>query len=227
MPKPMTKAQRRTRRPTGGRGPRFGARPATFRGPFTEAYRWLCMAYLYAGGWRMEGDWPGARKVVAIAAPHTSNWDGINMIAAAGYYRIKFSWMGKASLVKGPFGGMVRWLGCVPVERSGGGDVVAQTAAAFDAADELILAIAPEGTRDRVTAWKTGLYHIAVGAGVPILPTVLDYGRRRVLIAPLIEPTGDYANDLPKMQAPYKDAEGLIPDRWVAPGTGDPAGGGD
>ncbi|MEM7767721.1 MAG: 1-acyl-sn-glycerol-3-phosphate acyltransferase [Pseudomonadota bacterium] len=200
-----------------GQGPRFGARPAPFRGPFSELYRWLCMGFLYTGGWRMEGDWPGAAKVVAVAAPHTSNWDGINMIAAAGYYRIKFSWMGKASLVKGPFGGIVRWLGCVPVDRSGSNDIVAQMAAAFEASDRLVLAISPEGTRDRVNRWKTGLYHIAVGAGVPIMPTVLDYGRRCITIAPLLQPTGNYDADLPKIEAPYVHAEGKFPSRWAAP----------
>lgn len=199
------------------RGPRFAARPAPYRGPATELYRWACMAFLWAGGWRMQGDWPDLAKAVAIAAPHTSNWDGINMIAAAGYYRVQFSWMGKASLVKGPLGGMVRWLGCVPVDRSGGQNIVAQTTEAFRRADRLILAISPEGTRDRVTAWKSGLYHIAVGAGVPILPTVLDYGARTITVAPAIAPTGDYDTDLPTLQAPYTGAVGKHPDRWSAP----------
>jgi len=199
------------------RGPRFAARPAPYRGPFSEAWRWGCMAFLWAGGWRMQGDWPGIDKAVAVAAPHTSNWDGINMIAAAGYYRVKFSWMGKASLVRGPFGGIVRWLGCVPVERASRNDLVAATARAFQTADRLILAIAPEGTRERVTHWKSGLYHIAMGAGVPILPTVLDYGARTITIAPLVTPTGDYDADLPRIQAPYARAEGKHPAKWAAP----------
>ncbi|MEO1787349.1 MAG: 1-acyl-sn-glycerol-3-phosphate acyltransferase [Pseudomonadota bacterium] len=200
------------------KGSRFGARPAPFRGPFSEIYRWACTAYLYIGGWRMEGDWPGDPKLVAVAAPHTSNWDGINMIAAAGFYRIKFSWMGKASLVKGPFGGVVRWLGCIPVDRKAAADLVDQMADAYAARDSLILAIAPEGTRDRVETWKTGLYRIAVAAGVPILPTVLDYGRKRIALGQIVHPTGDYDADLPLIQAAYRGAEGKFPDRSVPVG---------
>ncbi len=206
--------------PAGGpaAGPRFGARPAPYRGPVSEAWRWACMAYLWSGGWRLDGDWPTVDKLVAIAAPHTSNWDGLNMIAAAGCYRVKLSWMGKASLVRGPFGGVVRWLGCVPVDRSGGNDLVAQMARAFGEADRLVLAIAPEGTRERVTEWRSGLYHIAMAAGVPILPTVLDYGQRCITVAPLITPSGDYDTDLPLIQAPYRGARGKFNHRWVEVG---------
>ncbi|MEO0982796.1 MAG: hypothetical protein AAFX03_09120 [Pseudomonadota bacterium] len=106
---------------------RATAHPAPYRGVFSEMFRWICKGYLRLGGWTLHGDWPGVSKAVAVAAPHTSNWDGVNMIAAAGAYRVKFSWMGKKSLTKGPLGGLVRWLGCVPVDRSGGQDVVAQT----------------------------------------------------------------------------------------------------
>lgn len=194
---------------------RLSARPAPFRGPFAELYRWLCTAYLKASGWRMEGDWPDAKKVVAVAAPHTSNWDGINMIAAAGYYRVKFSWMGKKSLTQGPFGGIMKWLGCVPVDRASSNDVVAQMADAFRDSERLVLAISPEGTRDRVETWKTGLYHIAHTAGVPIIPTVLDYGQKRIALGPLIQTSGDYEADLPAIQAPYRGATGKHPERWV------------
>ena len=99
-------------------------RPAPSLGFFSDAYRQLCRLFLKVTGWKVEGDWPAIDKMVLIAAPHTSNWDGIYMLAAAGYYRIPLRWMGKASLTTGPFGGFVKWLGCVPVDRSQAQDIV-------------------------------------------------------------------------------------------------------
>ena len=116
----------------------------------------------------MEGDWPADPKAVVICAPHTSNWDGIWMLAAAGAWRFTLRYMGKKSLTEGPFGWLVRWTGCIPVDRAKSNDLVAQMARAFAAEDRLMLAIPPEGTRGRVEKWKSGFYHIAVGANVPI-----------------------------------------------------------
>ena len=141
------------------------ARPAPYRGAGAELYRWLGAGWLRLTGWTMAGDWPDLPQMVLVAAPHTSNWDGINMLAAAGYYRIKLRWMGKASLTKGLFGGMVRWAGCVPIDRSRSNDVVAEMRAAFAANAAMVLAVPPEGTRSHTTAWKSGFYHIAHGAG--------------------------------------------------------------
>ena len=186
-------------------------------GPFAGPWRQVCRAYLALTGWRVEGDWPEAAKAVLVAAPHTSNWDGINMLAAAGFYRVKLRWIGKASLVRGPFGGLVRWLGCVPVERRAPGGVVGQMAEAFAEADRLILAVPPEGTRHRVETWKTGFYQIAVAADVPIILSVLDYGTKTIRIAGLVTPTGAYDEDLPAIQAPYATATGRYADKFAPP----------
>ena len=172
----------------------------------------MCTAFLKGMGWTIIGDWPREHaKLVLIAAPHTVNMDGINMLAAAGYYRVKLSWMGKASLVKGPFGGIVRWLGCVPVDRSQANDLVAQMKTAFDGAGSLYLAIPPEGTRALVPGWKTGFYHIAHTAEVPILPTILDYGSKTIRLGDLFVATGDIDTDLPLLQANYRGARGKKP----------------
>ena len=109
------------------------ARPAPSRGLGTEIVRGISAAYLKLGGWRMHGDWPALDKAVLVAAPHTSNWDGLNMLAAAGYYRVKLRWMGKASLTRGPFGWLIKALGCVPIDRSQSNDVVRVMADAFAA----------------------------------------------------------------------------------------------
>lgn len=191
------------------------ARPAAFRGPFSELWRLLCTAYLAVAGWKMRGDWPrDVPKMVLIAAPHTSNWDGINMLAAAGYYRAPLKWMGKKELTTGPFGGIVKWLGCVPVDRKssktgGGGDLVRQMKAAFDASPRMALAVAPEATRAATREWKSGFYHIAHAAGVPLVVSVLDYGTKTISLAGAVTPSGDYAADLPHIKAYYDGAKGL------------------
>jgi 1-acyl-sn-glycerol-3-phosphate acyltransferase len=192
------------------------ARPAPFRGVGSEIVRWISAAYLKLGGWKIQGDWPPLDKAVLVAAPHTSNWDGLNMLAAAGYYRVKLRWMGKASLTRGPFGGLIKALGCVPIDRSQSNDVVRAMADALAASDRMLLAIPPEGTRSAVREWKSGFYHIAVAAGVPILMTVLDYGTKRISIAAVLYPSGDYEADLAVIRGHYAAAEGKNAEKFVA-----------
>ena len=186
------------------------ARPGPYRGIGAEMLRWLCTVFLGLGGWKMRGDWPALPKAVLLAAPHTSNWDGLNMLMAAGYYRVGLRWMGKKSLTTGPFGRVMLWLGCVPIDRSASHDVVQAMVDAFAAEDGMILAIPPEGTRSLTREWKTGFYHIACQAGVPIILTVLDYGSKTIRVAGLFHPTGDYEADLPVIRAPYDGAVGKV-----------------
>lgn len=201
------------------------ARPGAFRGALSELWRLLCTAYLALSGWKMRGDWPRELpKMVLIAAPHTSNWDGINMLATAGFYRVSLKWMGKQELTAGPLGGIVRWLGCVPVDRKGGTDLVAQMAAAFAAVPRMVLAIPPEGTRAAVNEWKTGFYHIALAAGAPLVISVLDYGTRTIRISGSLVPSGDYTADLALIKSHYDGATGLRGGKFLLErGSGDPS----
>jgi 1-acyl-sn-glycerol-3-phosphate acyltransferase len=167
------------------------ARSAPYAGLFPEFVRGLSWLYLKATGWRVGSDWPAQiPKSVIVAAPHTSNWDGLTMVAIAGWYRVKLSWMGKASLVKGPLGWLVKRSGCVPVERSTSQDVVEQMRRAFAASATLHLAVAPEGTRNANPNWKTGFYHIARSAGVKGRTTTVAPSRRvRSSRSGIISPT--------------------------------------
>ena len=184
------------------------ARPAPSRGLGAEVVRWLSTGYLTLAGWKMRGDWPALDKAVLVAAPHTSNWDGLNMLAAAGYYRVRLRWMGKKSLTEGPFGGLIKALGCVPIDRDGHHDVVKTISDAFAAERRMVLAIPPEGTRSAVKEWKSGFYHIAVAAGVPLVLSVLDYGTKTVTLAAVIYPGGDYDADLNVIRGYYAHARG-------------------
>ena len=190
------------------------AAPAPYRGPLPEFWRWLCAAFLRLRGWRLSGAWPAhLPRVVLIAAPHTSNWDGVVMLAAAGWYRVPLKWMGRKSLTEGPFGGLIKWLGCVPVDRSGKTDLVASTAAHMRAAAAVVLAVAPEGTRAHAREWKSGFYHIALAAGAPLVMSILDYGTKTITIAGPLTPSGDYAADLAIIRGYYANARGLHDER--------------
>lgn len=184
------------------------AKPAPPKNLFSSFFHYLCAGWLKLGGWTMEGDWPDLPKMVLIAAPHTSNWDGINMLAAAGYYRVKIRWMGKKSLTTGVFGGIVKWLGCVPVDRSSNHDLVQQMVDAFSDTDRMILVIPPEGTRAKTRGWKTGFYHIAHKAEVPIIIAVLDYGSKTIRVSGNLTPSGDYKADLDHIKTHYQGAQG-------------------
>ncbi|OGB85837.1 MAG: glycerol acyltransferase, partial [Burkholderiales bacterium RIFCSPLOWO2_12_FULL_67_210] len=138
--------------------------------------RGLSIAYLKLTGWRVEGALPEvARKSVLIAAPHTSNWDLPYTLMVAFALRLNIYWMGKQSIFKAPFGGLMRWLGGIPVNRAQSSNLVAASADAIRAADgPLQLIVPPEGTRSKTRYWKTGFYYIALGAQVPIVMAYMD-----------------------------------------------------
>jgi 1-acyl-sn-glycerol-3-phosphate acyltransferase len=158
---------------------------------------------LWLGGWKIAGSWPTDARMVVTAAPHTSNWDGIWMLAAAGAWRVRLRYMGKKSLTQGPFGWLVRWTGCIPIDRSQSNDVVAAMKQAFDV-DSMFLVVPPEGTRSAVEKWKSGFYHIAVGAQVPLIVGMMDYAKKTGGLALAFMPTGDYAADMARVEEFYR-----------------------
>jgi 1-acyl-sn-glycerol-3-phosphate acyltransferase len=150
------------------------------------------------------GSLPNLPKFIFIAAPHTSNWDfplGLLTMYVAGF---RVSWFGKASLFRPPLGPLMRWLGGLPIDRSAAHGVVEQTVEAIRRAPSLLLALAPEGTRRRVTQWRTGFYHVAHGAGIPVVLAYFDYGKREVGFGPTMLPSGDLDRDLAAIQAFYR-----------------------
>jgi len=154
-------------------------------------------------GWTIEGGAPPLRKCVIIGAPHTSNWDFIFFLGVTRELDFRPRFMGKDALFSWPLARFMREMGGVPVKRSSSRNYVAQMVDAFAENDDFMLVVAPEGTRGGVTRWKTGFYHIAVGAGVPIVPGWLDYRTMRGGLGPAIMPTGDYAADMARLAAFY------------------------
>ncbi|MCW7556180.1 lysophospholipid acyltransferase family protein [Endozoicomonas gorgoniicola] len=178
------------------------------------ALRLLSNAILKLRGWKKEGQLPDVGKCVVIAAPHTSNWDFVFMMLMAFSFRLKVFWMGKNSLFKGPLGLIMRFLGGIPVERSKHTGLVQQTIDQFNQNDDLFIALSPEGTRGKVTKWKSGFYHVANGANVPVAMAFLDYKRKVAGFGPLFMPTGDYEKDLTDIQAFYRGISGKNPSQF-------------
>ncbi|MFK7914958.1 MAG: 1-acyl-sn-glycerol-3-phosphate acyltransferase [Pseudomonadales bacterium] len=162
-------------------------------------------------GWQLQGNAPTAPRFVFIASPHTSNWDFIWMLLAASALGFKISWLGKHTLFKAPFGGVMRWLGGVPIKRDSGGDYVTQIAAQFAAASTLALAVPVEGTRGRSEHWRSGFFYIAQAAQVPVVFSYLDYGRRLVGIGPTLAPGLTLVETMNRARAFYDPMRGKYP----------------
>jgi 1-acyl-sn-glycerol-3-phosphate acyltransferase len=166
-------------------------------------FRPVAHAWLAATRFRVVGTMPDLPKYVIVGAPHKSNWDLPHTLAAGAIYGLRIHWMGKDAIFKWPFGGLMRWLGGISVDRSKTTNAVAAMVDAFATRDQLYLVIPPEGTRKHVTQWKSGFYHIAVGAKVPIVLVYISYVLREVAIAEVFYPTGDYDRDIAHIMAVY------------------------
>ena len=183
--------------------------------PFgNAATRALGRAVLRVTGFRVEGAVPDLTHCVAIAAPHTSNFDLPLALAAMFALGVRVNWLGKHTIFWRPLGTLLRWLGGVPVDRSAATNTVDQAVAALRAAPRMFLGVAPEGTRSRVARWKTGFHRIAVTAGVPIVPVCLDYSRRVVRIFPTMTPPADLQADIAALQQLYAAGMGRHPGRY-------------
>lgn len=160
-------------------------------------------------GWKVKGRFPdNTPKAVVIAAPHSTNWDMPISLMMAFRLRLPVYWMGKKSIFKFPFGPVMRWMGGIPVERSQSTNLVDAMVERFDQNDQLLVMIAPEGTRARVEGWKSGFYYMAHGARVPVVMAYIDYANKEGGIGPLFWPTGDYEQDLSDIQAFYQTFRG-------------------
>ena len=173
----------------------------------------ICWLGLRLAGWKIKGQPPETQKYVVIAYPHTSNWDFPLGLAICIIYRVKAYWLGKDSLFKGMAGPIMKWLGGIPIDRNDAHDVVQQTINTFNHSDAMIIAVAPEGTRSQVRKWKTGFYHIAVGAKVPIVLGYFNYAKKEVGCLQSYLPTGNIDKDMVAIKAAYQGIEGKYADQ--------------
>jgi len=162
-------------------------------------------------GWRTHAIRPHASRYVIIGAPHTSNWDFGIMLLLMAAEQLPIRFMGKDSLFRGPLGPLMRSLGGIPVNRRERTKLVDQIAAKFEEYDDLIIGIAPEGTRGKTTHWKTGFYYIALKAQVPIAMAYLDYGNKIIGVGPSFTPSGDLKEDFEIIRNFYSGIVGKNP----------------
>ncbi|MBG22446.1 MAG: acyltransferase [Idiomarinaceae bacterium] len=163
------------------------------------------------GGWRIEGELPNTRQAIIPVAPHTSNWDffvGVFVMLALG---LKLSYLGKHTIFRFPVNGILRWLGGIPVDRRSAQGVVGQMVEEFKQRHELILALAPEGTRKKVTEWKKGFIHIAKATQVPVIPVGMDFSRKVIDIRPPMMITGEIDAELARVKQAIAHAVGKNP----------------
>jgi 1-acyl-sn-glycerol-3-phosphate acyltransferase len=173
----------------------------------------LAHLILAACGWRAVGRLPKDQpKIVLVAAPHTSNWDGLIMIFAGFALDCPLAWLGKQELFHGP-GTLLRLVGGIPVDRQSAHQAATAAVRALNDAERMALAIPPEGTREKTDGWKLGFYLIARRAKVPIVLGYVDYRRRRAGLGPAVWPSGNVDADLEIMRRFYDTISARYPDQ--------------
>jgi 1-acyl-sn-glycerol-3-phosphate acyltransferase len=176
--------------------------------PVSRAFGNAMLALL---GWRIEGEFPDRAKLLAIVAPHTSNWDFPIGLAAVYALGLRVRFLGKHTLFQPPLGWFMRWSGGIPVIRESPQGAVAQVLEVIQREPAIFLAVTPAGTRTRGTPWRSGFYHMAHAARIPILPIAFDGQRRAIRLFAPLETSGDFEKDLPRLMALYDGIRGVKP----------------
>ncbi|MFT4817108.1 MAG: 1-acyl-sn-glycerol-3-phosphate acyltransferase [Pseudohongiellaceae bacterium] len=175
----------------------------------TPLLRFLAILILRLVGWTSVGSKVSVPKYVLIGAPHTSNWDFPLMLLVVLELRLQLYWMGKHTLFPFPFSGLMKWLGGIPINRSKSHNVVYDIVGQFKSNDNFVVLVPPEGTRRKVSEWKTGFYHIANNAGVPILMGYVDAEKKEAGFADFFYPTGELESDMKEIRSFYAQKKGL------------------
>ena len=171
----------------------------------TPCLRLLSRFILRVSGWKIEGEIPAElKRCVIIGAPHTTNWDLPISLMIAFSLNSQLNWMGKASIFRFPFGGIMRWLGGIPVDREKTTNLVAATVEQLSTQPELRILIAPEGTRAKTKGWKSGFYYMADGAKVPLVLAFVDYPNKRGGIGKIMPTSGNFEADMQTIMAFYQ-----------------------
>jgi 1-acyl-sn-glycerol-3-phosphate acyltransferase len=176
--------------------------------------RILSKIIFWVMGWEAIGTFDYPKKCIVVAAPHTSNWDFL-IGRCYGYISgVNSKYLIKSSFFIPVLGILFKWNGGIPVYRDSKNNLVDQIAERFNNSENFRLGISPEGTRSRVGKWKTGFYHIAHKAKVPILLLAMDFKNKKIGIINSLIPTGDIDKDMIFIQNQFKDINGRIPEHY-------------
>ncbi|RDH81591.1 MAG: glycerol acyltransferase [endosymbiont of Galathealinum brachiosum] len=173
--------------------------------------RFLSRIILKMLGWQLDEQLPAINKYVLIGYPHTSNWDFIMGMLAKWAMNMPLNWVAKHSMFWGPFGPIFVAMGGVPVNRGKASGFIQKNIDLFNSRECFVLGLMPEGTRSKTDKWKTGFYHIADGANVPIALAYLDYKNKKIGVGKMVETTGDIDSDFEIIKSFYQDKTGCNP----------------
>ncbi len=162
--------------------------------------------------WKLVGNFPDLDKCVVIVVPHTHWMDFFLGLLVRKLVNREINYIAKKSLFKPPFGWFFRWTGGAPIDRTKNSNTVDSIAKIFEERDVFRFALAPEGTRKKVKALKTGFYHIAKKANVPIVMVAFDFGRKQVKISEPKFPTDSLQNDFKEIRVFFKGVKGKVPE---------------
>ncbi|MFM1878480.1 MAG: hypothetical protein RLZZ241_1346 [Bacteroidota bacterium] len=163
-------------------------------------------------GWTISGPIPDVPKCIFAVVPHTHWIDFLMGLLVREVLGIQINYIGKDSLFKPPFGWFFRWTGGAPVDRRGGLNNVQAIASIFKNREVFRLGLSPEGTRKKVARWRTGFYHIAMEAKVPIFLVAFDFGHKSIRISEAQHPTGNLEADFEHYREFFNEAVGYVPE---------------
>jgi 1-acyl-sn-glycerol-3-phosphate acyltransferase len=177
-----------------------------------KVMEWIGRTLFRLMGWEIDYRLPDIPKMVIIFAPHTSNWDVIHALPAAFVLGLKPNWLVKSNIYVWPIKWLVDLLGGVPIDRHKNENKVESIANAIQEADRIVLGLSPEGTRSYTEYWRSGFYHIAKLAKVPVHLGFIDYPSKTIGVHPGFIPSGDIEADMEKVTTFYKDKRGKFPE---------------
>ena len=165
-------------------------------------------------GWSVTGELPDTKKLVIVAAPHTSNWDFVFGLLASFYLELRVHWVGKHTIFVGPFGYILRRFGGIPVHRESPGTVIQDILKGYSSHEQFVMGVSPEGTRSKVKRWKQGFHVIARRAGVPVLAAGIDFNKKVIHMGPLFEMTDDVHSDIALLKRQFEGYQPRHPELY-------------
>ena len=191
--------------------------PQSFRANRPNFVQWLGRSLLSFLGWKVLGEIGEEhtnKNLVVIVAPHTSNWDGILGVAAIAGLDARISFIGKDTAFKYGLGAFLKYMGGIPIDRSNPGGVINDAIEKIKKMNGTLLGVAPEGTRSKVEAWKTGFLRIAEGIDAKIIPASIDFSTKEILLGKVFVPSGENKKDIRDLQDYYKVFTAKHPEKY-------------
>ena len=188
--------------------------PEHLRSNRSQISQWIGRAVLKSMGWKVAGSIPNEKRILIVAAPHTSNWDFVIGMGALLGLNAKIRWIGKHSLFQPGIAWFFRWLGGIPVNRKNPASLIEDVSNMIKKDRGLMIGVAPEGTRKKINRWKTGFLRIAKTTQSKILFISIDAPSKTIKIAStLFTPTEDKENDLEFVKSYFRNFKGINPDQ--------------